>query len=98
WLATRPARVAGLPQKGAIVEGNDADLVVFRPDAAVVWPQVVHHRHKLTVYDGRPLIGIVERTILRGTTIYDRGEFAVSPSGKIRYGRLHPLTRAPADE
>ena len=95
WLSTRPARVTGLDdRKGAIAEGHDADLVFFRPDVAVEWPQVLHHRHKLTPYEGRSLTGVVERTMLRGATVYDRGKFAASPSGNILYGRLHNLNTA----
>ncbi len=95
WLSTYPARVAGLQdRKGAIEAGKDADLVLFRPDAAIEWPHVLHHRHKLTPYEGRALTGIVERTILRGQTIYHEGEFAATPSGNILYGALHNLNKA----
>jgi allantoinase len=99
WLSTRPARMAGLQdRKGAIAAGYDADLVFFRPDAAVEWPRVLHHRHKLTPYEGRALAGVVERTVLRGVTIYSHGEFAASPSGAILRNRFHRLNAAPADE
>jgi len=95
WLSTRSARVAGLQdRKGAIAVGKDADLVLFRPDAPVEWPHTLHHRHKLTPYEGRALTGIVERTILRGRTIYHDGEFADAPSGTILYGALHNLNTA----
>jgi allantoinase len=97
WMATYPARAAGLQdRKGAIAEGKDADLVFFRPDAPIEWPHTLHHRHKLTPYEGRALTGIVERTILRGKTIYHDGEFAATPSGNILYGGLHNLNTAAA--
>jgi allantoinase len=99
WLSTRPARLAGLQErKGAIVVGSDADLVLFRPDDAVEWPQVLHHRYKSTPYEGRALTGIVERTIVRGETVYHRGEFAAAPSGVMLYGPLQRLNAATADE
>src|SRR5207237_6899481 len=99
WLSSRPAGVAGLDdRKGAIAEGKDADLVLFRPDAAVEWPHILHHRHKLTPYEGRALTGTVERTIVRGRTVYDHGEFAVPASGHTLYGPLHRLNTSPAGE
>jgi allantoinase len=92
WLSARPARMAGLQdRKGTVAEGRDADLVFFQPDADIEWPRVLHHRHKLTPYEGQPLCGLVERTILRGKTVYNHGEFAASPSGQILYGPLCSL-------
>ena len=65
WMAEAPARLAGLPGKGGIAVGKDADLVAFAPDAR--W-QVgeLHHRNPVTPYAGRPLAGVVRRTWLRG--------------------------------
>lgn len=85
WLCEAPAHLAGLArQKGTIAPGRDADLVIWNPDAAfAVDPAQLHHRHKLTPYAGRDLIGIVEATFLRGTKIYERGDFCVAPAGKV---------------
>jgi allantoinase len=99
WLSTAPARVAGLQdRKGTIAEGKDADLVFFSPEETVEWPGTLHHRHKLTPYEGRSLMGVVERTILRGRTVYSHGDFAPSPFGTMLYGPLHRLNRATTDE
>ncbi len=35
WMATNPARIAGLTTKGRIAPGCDADLVAFDPSAIV---------------------------------------------------------------
>jgi allantoinase len=83
WLAARPARLAGLPAKGAIAVGRDADLVVFDPDSEwTVDAKTLHHRHPVTPYDGYRLRGQVLTTILRGVTVFDRGEVATAASGK----------------
>src|ERR1022692_2328455 len=36
WMATGPARLAGLARKGVIAAGHDADLVAFAPDERFV--------------------------------------------------------------
>ncbi len=67
WMAEQPARLAGLPAKGKIAPGYDADLCVFAPDEQfTVDPVRLHHRHRLTPYAGRRLTGRVRATILRG--------------------------------
>jgi allantoinase len=67
WMATRPARLAGLSRKGQIKVGCDADFCVFAPDESfTVDPAGLHHRHKVTPYTGRQLNGVVRSTLLRG--------------------------------
>ena len=85
WLCRGPARLAGLERKkGAIAPGYDADLTVWDPNATfLVEPSKLQHRHKVTPYAGRELMGIVEATFLRGARIYDHGSFQTAPSGKV---------------
>jgi len=85
WLCSGPARLAGLEkQKGNIAAGADADLVIWNPEATFrVDPAQLHHRHKLTPYAGRDLMGIVEATFLRGIKIFERGEFRAIPTGQV---------------
>jgi len=85
WLCEAPARLAGIDhRKGSIAPGRDADLVIWNPDAGFkVDPAQLHHRHKLTPYAGRDLMGIVEATFLRGIKIYERGNFCANPAGKV---------------
>jgi allantoinase len=85
WLCETPARLAGLAhKKGSIAPGRDADLVIWNPEAGFkIDPTELHHRHKLTPYAGRDLMGIVEATFLRGQKIFDRGNFCAAPAGRI---------------
>jgi allantoinase len=79
WMSAVPAEIAGLPAKGAIAVGRDADLVVFAPDAEfVVEPGLLRHRHKLTPYLGQRLTGVVRRTWLRGREV-----LAAGPAGEL---------------
>ena len=85
WLCEGPARLAGLEErKGSIAAGRDADLVIWNPDATFrVEARDLQHRHKLTPYAGRELMGIVEATFLRGEKIYERGNFRGTPVGRV---------------
>lgn len=81
WMSTRPAAFAGLPSKGRIAVGAEADLVVFAPEEEfTVDAAALAHRNPVTPYHGHRLRGAVRTTYLRG-----------EPAGN---GRL--LTRAGA--
>jgi hypothetical protein len=85
WMCQKPAALARLGgRKGAVAVGQDADLVIFDPDASfTVEPETVRHRHPLTPYRGQRLWGRVEQTILRGALVYDRGgELPSAPRGE----------------
>jgi allantoinase len=83
WMSEQPAKLAGLDhRKGAIKMGNDADLVVFDPDAIeTVDAARLEHRHAITPYRGEKLRGVVRTTFLRGEKIFDQGAFAGPPRG-----------------
>ena len=67
WMSSSPAQLAGLPQKGAIAVGRDADFCVFAPEEAfVVDTSALHQRHPVTPYAGLELTGAVHTTFLRG--------------------------------
>jgi allantoinase len=70
WMSTGPADLVGLRRKGRIAPGADADLVAFDPSAPfVVDPAALHHRHPVTPYAARELIGAVHTTWLRGEPV-----------------------------
>lgn len=93
WMSASPAALAGLSKhKGAIRVGYDADLVVWNPEATfTVRASELLHRHKLTPYEGMTLQGVIEKTILRGSVVYDRmnlATFGQSPIGRwLRSGQ-----------
>ena len=68
WMAPRPAALVGLPQKGSIAAGCDADLAVFAPDTTFEVGEL-HHRNPLTPYTGRTLEGVIRQTWLRGEPV-----------------------------
>jgi allantoinase len=91
WLSANPARLIGLERrKGRIAAGCDADLCVWDP--AEQWTVVadeLHHRHKLTPYDGENLSGRVKRTYVRGQLAFDEGKFPAGPIGELLHRGNH---------
>jgi allantoinase len=84
WMSAGPARLAGLGRKGAIAAGRDADLVIFDDAAtAVVTPESIHHRHRVTPYAGETLRGAVAATYLRGQRVAERGRALASDLGAL---------------
>ncbi|BEP16157.1 allantoinase AllB [Acidothermaceae bacterium B102] len=66
WCCAGPADLAGLPAKGRIAVGADADLCVFAPDQ----DQVVADARP-TPYEGIVLTGVARQTWLRGVPADD---------------------------
>jgi allantoinase len=85
WLCAHPARqVSFAPQKGSIAAGSHADIVIWNPDQEFkVAASSLHHRHKITPYEGEVLSGVVQKTFLRGQKIYDTGHFVDKPPGHM---------------
>ncbi len=72
WMSRGPAELVGLPRKGALAPGFDADLVVFAPDEHVtVDPSTLRHRNPVTPYAAATLRGMVRATWLGGEQVDD---------------------------
>ncbi len=71
WMCSAPADLAGLPRKGRVAAGADADFCVFAPDEQLTVGPVAH-KQPGTPYDGRRLVGVVRQTWLRGEPLDGR--------------------------
>ncbi|HEX2884090.1 MAG TPA: dihydropyrimidinase [Candidatus Limnocylindria bacterium] len=76
-LAANPARLFGLPAKGAVEPGRDADLVVWDPHVRRVITQAhLHHSSDFTPFEGLEVAGAPARVLLRGEpAAAGRGQF-----------------------
>ncbi|MEN6480600.1 MAG: dihydropyrimidinase [Anaerolineaceae bacterium] len=83
---TNPAKIFGMyPQKGTILPGSDADIVIWDPHQQVSYGvEVAQHRTDYNLYQGWQLVGFPEKVILRGNVIVDQGVWA----GKRGMGRF----------
>ena len=77
YMSTNPAKIFGLyPQKGALLPGSDADIVIWDPQKQVKYG--IAHSHQRTdynLYEGWELTGYPEKVFLRGKLIVDGDEW-----------------------
>jgi dihydropyrimidinase len=89
--STNPARIFGLyPQKGALLPGADADLVIWDPGRKLTYGvRYAQHRTDYNLYEGWELTGFPEKVYLRGSLIVD-GDSWLGKRGRGRYLRRSP--------
>ena len=88
---TNPARIFGLyPQKGALLPGSDADILIWDPDRRLTYG-VAHaqHRTDYNLFEGWELTGYPEKVFLRGRLIVD-GERWLGAAGMGHFLRRRP--------
>ncbi len=92
--STNVARIFGIyPQKGALLPGSDADVVIWDPERQVTYGvALAHHRTDYNLFEGWKLDGFPEKVFLRGHLIVDGGQWL----GKAGMGKF--LKRRPGSE
>lgn len=85
-MCANPAKIFGLyPQKGSLLPGADADMVIVDLDRE--WTLATNDllsRNQHSAYVGQTFKGIVDRTIVRGNTVYAHNAITIEPG----YGQL----------
>lgn len=78
-----PARRFGLPSKGDIEVGLDADLAIVDPSETwTVRAAESESQQGYTPFEGLELSGRVKTTFLRGQRVFDNGKVVGKPTGK----------------
>ena len=92
--STNAAKIFGLyPQKGALLPGSDADIVIWDPARELTYGvEFARHRTDYNLYEGWQLKGYPEKVFLRGHLIVDEGKW----QGEAGMG--HYLHRCPGGE
>ena len=89
--AWNPARRLGLPTKGDIAVGFDADIALVDPDRSyVVDPADSESTQQYTPFRGLEIGSTVVTTFLRGQTIFDDGKVVGEPNGRYLHRPTNP--------
>jgi len=90
-ISSAPAKLFGLPQKGAVAVGYDADLVVYDPTRRHTLSAATHHMDvDYSCYEGREVVGGADVVLSRGKVIVDGDAWL----GKAGDGRFHKRERS----
>ncbi len=85
--ATNAAKIHGLVDKGSIVVGNDADMVIVDPKKTVRIDDKLLHYSSIrdwSLFEGESMTGFPVMTILRGKIVAQDGECIAEPG----YGKM----------
>lgn len=79
-MCTNPARLFGLPNKGSLTPGTDADIVIIDPDEEyTIAAEDNASNADFSVYEGRDISGQVETTLVRGEPVVEDGKLVGTP-------------------
>ena len=102
-VSTAPARMFGLPTKGLVAVGFDADIVVYDPTRKHTISATTHHMDvDYSCYEGRTVTGGSDVVLSRGTVIVENGQW-LGHAGHGKFLRrerrgVRPIVRTPAVE
>lgn len=90
--ATNPAKLFGLdPQKGHLVPGADADIVLYDPNKDfTISVDNMHSDYDHTIWEGAEMKGYPVATYSRGKLVYKDGEF-VGEKGYGKFVKCKPI-------
>jgi dihydroorotase len=72
-----PATILGIPNKGILAKGYDADIVIVRRQEWYISGAEFFSKAKITPFEGRRVLAKPITTIVEGQIVYHDGEFKV---------------------
>jgi dihydroorotase len=83
WMCVGPAEAYGIPNKGKLLEGWDADLILVDLDRTkVVRNETLQSKAGWSPYAGKTLTGWPVYTIVGGQVVYDQGRIRPNVRGR----------------
>ena len=86
-MTANPAKLFGIyPRKGTVSTGSEADLVLVDPEARITADSarfLSRSGGSAIVYDGMDLAGRILTTLSRGRIVFDKGQVAEGPGGRL---------------
>jgi dihydropyrimidinase len=85
--STKTAEIHGIPNKGKLQVGYDADLVILDPKKRVRIDEKILHYSQIrdfSLFEGETFTGFPVTTVVRGQVVAENGEIV----GKRGYGRV----------
>jgi len=74
-----PATILGIPNKGILTEGYDADIILVRRQERHISGTEFYSKAKITPFEGRRVLARVITTIVGGEIVYHNGGFTIGP-------------------
>lgn len=74
-----PARILGIPDKGILAKGYDADIVIVRKQEWHISGANFNSKAKITPFEGRRVLAKPVTTIVGGKVVFQDGRFMVGP-------------------
>lgn len=94
-MCTNPARIFGMPDKGSIAVGKDADIVLFDPNENHVLGAATHHmRVDYSMFEGWKVCGRVKTVIANGRVAIRDGRADDVGRGQGRFIKRKPFRRS----
>ena len=83
-MATAPAKIFGLTNKGDLREGFDADILIWDPNVEQEISAVTHHQNTdLNIYEGFKTKGVPSHVFVKGREVMREGELIAQSKGEF---------------